>query len=77
VDSIPGKVFHGQVVSVAPATGAQFSVLPPENATGNFTKIVQRIAVRIMLDREADTLGQLRPGLSVTAKVDTKSKNGV
>jgi membrane fusion protein (multidrug efflux system) len=77
VDSIPGKVFHGQVVSVAPATGAQFSVLPPENATGNFTKIVQRIAVRIMLDREADTLGQLRPGLSVTAKVDTKGKNGV
>jgi membrane fusion protein, multidrug efflux system len=77
VDSIPGKVFHGRVMSIAPATGAQFSVLPPENATGNFTKIVQRVAVRIVLDREADTLGQLRPGLSVTAEVDTKSKTGV
>jgi membrane fusion protein (multidrug efflux system) len=72
VDSIPGKVFHGRVVSIAPATGAQFSVLPPENATGNFTKIVQRVAVRIVLDHESDALGQLRPGLSVTAKVDTQ-----
>jgi membrane fusion protein, multidrug efflux system len=77
VDSIPGKVFHGHVVSVAPATGAQFSVLPPENATGNFTKIVQRVAVRIVLDHETEALGQLRPGLSVTAKVDTKAKTGV
>ncbi len=77
VDSIPGKVFHGHIVSIAPATGAQFSVLPPENATGNFTKIVQRVAVRIELDREADTLGQLRPGLSVIAKVNTKTVPGV
>jgi membrane fusion protein, multidrug efflux system len=73
LDSIPGEVFHGHVVSIAPATGAQFSVLPPENATGNFTKIVQRVAVRIVLDHEADALGQLRPGLSVTAKVDTRN----
>lgn len=73
VDSIPGKVFRGHVVSIAPATGAQFSILPPENATGNFTKIVQRITVRIALDNEADALGQLRPGLSVVAKVDTRS----
>jgi membrane fusion protein, multidrug efflux system len=72
VDSIPGKVFHGHVVSIAPATGAQFSVLPPENATGNFTKIVQRVPVRIVLDDESATLGQLRPGLSVIAKVDTR-----
>ena len=71
VDSIPGKTFRGRVLSVAPATGAQFSVLPPENATGNFTKIVQRVAVRIVLDDEAATLGQLRPGLSVTARVNT------
>ncbi|MGC8159802.1 efflux RND transporter periplasmic adaptor subunit, partial [Salmonella enterica] len=49
-DAIPGRVFHGHVASVAPATGAQFSVLPPENATGNFTKIVQRVPVRILLD---------------------------
>ena len=69
VDSIPGRTFRGRVLSVAPATGAQFSVLPPENATGNFTKIVQRVAVRIMLEDEAATFGQLRPGLSVTAKV--------
>jgi len=73
VDSIPGKTFRGHVVSVAPATGAQFSVLPPENATGNFTKIVQRVAVRILLDDEADALGQLRPGFSVTAKVNGKA----
>jgi membrane fusion protein (multidrug efflux system) len=73
VDSIPGKSFRGRVLSVAPATGAQFSVLPPENATGNFTKIVQRVAVRIGLDDEAATRGQLRPGLSVTARVNTGS----
>jgi membrane fusion protein (multidrug efflux system) len=73
VDSIPGKTFRGHVVSVAPATGAQFSVLPPENATGNFTKIVQRVAVRILLDDEAAALGQLRPGFSVTAKVNGKA----
>lgn len=76
VDLLSGKIFHGHVVSIAPATGAQFSVLPPENATGNFTKIVQRLAVRIVLDDESATLGQLRPGLSVTAKVDTR-KNGI
>jgi membrane fusion protein (multidrug efflux system) len=72
IDLLGGKKFHGHVVSIAPATGAQFSVLPAENATGNFTKIVQRVAVRILLDDEAATLGALRPGLSVTAKVNTK-----
>jgi len=75
VDSIRGRVFRGRVLSVAPATGAQFSVLPPENATGNFTKIVQRVAVRIMLEDEAATFGQLRPGLSVTAKVKVAKEN--
>jgi membrane fusion protein, multidrug efflux system len=73
IDLLGGKQFHGHVVSIAPATGAQFSVLPAENATGNFTKIVQRVAVRILLDDENAALGQLRPGLSVTAKVNTKS----
>ncbi|HWY76099.1 MAG TPA: HlyD family secretion protein, partial [Verrucomicrobiae bacterium] len=73
VDSIPGEVFRGRVASVAPATGAQFSVLPPENATGNFTKIVQRVAVRIVLDDESAALGQLRPGLSVIARVNSKA----
>ncbi len=69
IDSIPGKTFTGKVASIAPATGAQFSVLPPENATGNFTRIVQRLAVRVVLD---DTSFQLRPGLSVKAEVDTR-----
>lgn len=73
IDSIPGKGFPGHVISVAPATGAQFSILPPENATGNFTKIVQRVTVRIVLDDESTALGQLRPGLSVVARVNTKA----
>jgi membrane fusion protein, multidrug efflux system len=72
-DILPGQVFHGHVASLAPATGAQFSVLPPENATGNFTKIVQRVPVRIALDGEASELGSLRPGLSVTAVVDERA----
>jgi membrane fusion protein, multidrug efflux system len=72
IDLLGGKKLHGHVASIAPATGAQFSVLPAENATGNFTKIVQRVAVRILLDDESAVPGQLRPGLSVTAKVNTK-----
>jgi len=74
-DVLPGRTFHGRVVSLAPATGAEFSVLPPENATGNFTKIVQRVPVRIALDRGDDQLGLLRPGLSVVASVDTKDSS--
>jgi membrane fusion protein (multidrug efflux system) len=73
VDLISGKKFQGHVVSIAPATGAQFSVLPPENATGNFTKIVQRVAVRIVIDDDPVAQEQLRPGLSVVAKVDTRA----
>ena len=69
-DVLPGKVFHGHIDSLAPGTGAVFSVIPPENATGNFTKIVQRVPVRIALDDAK--LGELRPGLSTTASVDTK-----
>ena len=71
-DVLPGRVFHGHVVSLAPATGAVFSVIPPQNATGNFTKIVQRVPVRIALDGDAATLGLLRAGLSTTVAVDTK-----
>ena len=71
-DVLPGRTFHGQVESLAPATGAEFSVLPPENATGNFTKIVQRVPVRIALDGNAGELGKLRPGLSITVRVDTR-----
>ncbi|MFZ6049783.1 HlyD family secretion protein [Pseudomonas sp. CR3202] len=74
-DVLPGKVFHGHLDSVAPATGAQFSILPPENATGNFTKIVQRVPVRIHLDPADNRLGELRPGLSVVVEVDTKAQH--
>ena len=72
-DVLPGQIFHGHLDSLAPATGSQFSVLPPENATGNFTKIVQRVPVRVYLDGEDGHLGKLRPGLSVIAEVDTKA----
>lgn len=73
VDSLPGKKFQGRVVSLAPATGSQFSVLPAENATGNFTKIVQRVTVRIALNDEAAAGGQLRPGLSVITRVNGRN----
>ncbi|MFR0690431.1 HlyD family secretion protein [Enterobacterales bacterium AE_CKDN230030158-1A_HGKHYDSX7] len=72
-DILPGKVFHGHLDSLAPATGAQFSILPPENATGNFTKIVQRVPVRVHLDDADGRLGDLRPGLSVLVEVDTRA----
>ena len=72
-DVLPGREFRGRLGSLAPATGAQFSVLPPENATGNFTKIVQRVPVRVLLDERDATLGELRPGLSVTAEIDTQA----
>jgi membrane fusion protein (multidrug efflux system) len=72
-DVLPGRTFQGHVASLAPATGAVFSVIPPQNATGNFTKIVQRVPVRIVLDGDATELGLLRPGLSVIARVDIRS----
>jgi membrane fusion protein, multidrug efflux system len=71
-DVLPGEVFSGHVASLAPGTGAVFSVIPAENATGNFTKIVQRVPVRIALDDGDATLGALRPGLSTTVSVDTR-----
>jgi membrane fusion protein (multidrug efflux system) len=71
-DALPGVAITGHVAALAPATGAIFSILPAENATGNFTKIVQRVPVRILLDGAAGDLGALRPGLSVIASVDTK-----
>jgi membrane fusion protein, multidrug efflux system len=71
-DVLPGRTFHGHVVSLAPATGAVFSVIPPQNATGNFTKIVQRVPVRIALDGGAQQLGLLRAGLSTTVSVDVR-----
>jgi membrane fusion protein, multidrug efflux system len=76
-DVLPGHKFVGHVASLAPATGAQFSLLPAENATGNFTKIVQRVPVRIVLDGDASMLGQLRPGLSVSVDVDERASGDV
>jgi membrane fusion protein (multidrug efflux system) len=77
-DIDPGAAVDGRVNSLAPATGALFSLLPPENATGNFTKVVQRVPVKIALDpAEAAHAGWLRAGLSVTAEVDTRGPNAV
>jgi membrane fusion protein (multidrug efflux system) len=73
VDAFPGKVLHGYVDSWSPASGAEFALLPPDNATGNFTKVVQRIPVKIVLDRDPSLADLLRPGMSVIATIDTKS----
>jgi len=72
VDTFPGTQLHGCVGSLAPASGLEFSLLPPDNATGNFTKIVQRIPVKIVLDPGQTLIGSLRPGMSVEASIDTK-----
>ena len=71
VDTFPGQKLRGKVLEIAPASGSQFALLPPDNATGNFTKIVQRVPVKIALD-PSPLSAQLRPGLSVTATVRTK-----
>ena len=73
VDAFPGKVLHGRVDSWSPASGAEFALLPPDNATGNFTKVVQRIPVKIVLDADPSLADLLRPGMSVIATVDTDS----
>jgi membrane fusion protein (multidrug efflux system) len=73
VDALPDADLHGVVDSFAPGTGSEFALLPPENATGNFTKIVQRVPVRIRLDTDEQTRKLLVPGLSVTVDVDTRS----
>jgi len=73
VDMFPGTVVHGHVDSIAPAAGQEFSLLPPDNATGNFTKIVQRIPVRIVIDAHDKLAGMLRPGMSVEPTIDTAS----
>jgi membrane fusion protein (multidrug efflux system) len=65
VDMFPGQVVHGHVDSIAPASGQEFALLPPDNATGNFTKVVQRIPVRIALDTGKNPPIELRPGMSV------------
>lgn len=76
VDALDGVKLHGRVESFSPGTGAQFSLLPPQNATGNFTKIVQRIPVRIAIDAGPQTRQLLLPGMSVEVTVDTLSARG-
>jgi membrane fusion protein (multidrug efflux system) len=71
IDQYPGQVIRGKVLEIAPASGSQFALLPPDNATGNFTKVVQRIPVKIVLDDTAFA-AKLRPGLSVIATVRTR-----
>ena len=73
VDALEGTVFNGWVERFAPATGSEFSVLRPDNATGNFTKVVQRIPVRIAVDAEQPMTERLTPGMSVVVRVDTSS----
>jgi membrane fusion protein (multidrug efflux system) len=73
VDALPDHAIQGTVTSLAPASGAVFSLLPPDNATGNFTKIVQRLPVRIKVPAEIAAEGRLRPGMSVVVSVSTKA----
>lgn len=71
VDTYAGHTLHAHVLSIAPGSGAQFALLPPDNATGNFTKVVQRIAVKIRVDAGQQDALSLRPGMSVIARVHT------
>ncbi len=72
VDALPDEVFHGTVSGIAGGTGSVFTLLPPDNATGNFTKIVQRVPVRIALDKESTGKHVLRPGMSVVVSIDPR-----
>jgi membrane fusion protein (multidrug efflux system) len=74
VDMFPGQRVHGHVDSIAPASGQEFALLPPDNATGNFTKVVQRIPVKIVLNRDNSAAVELRPGMSVIPTIETKSR---
>jgi len=71
IDVYPGQVIKGRVLEIAPASGSQFALLPPDNATGNFTKVVQRVPVKIALD-DSPLISQLRPGLSAVVTVRTR-----
>jgi membrane fusion protein (multidrug efflux system) len=74
VDTFPGQIVHGHVDSIAPASGQEFALLPPDNATGNFTKIVQRIPVKIALEAVNNSRIELRPGMSVIPTIETRSQ---
>jgi membrane fusion protein (multidrug efflux system) len=72
VDTYPGHVLKGHVLALAPASGSQFALLPPDNATGNFTKVVQRIPVKIAIDDADGLADRLRAGMSVIATIETR-----
>jgi membrane fusion protein, multidrug efflux system len=76
VDTFPGRTMRGHVLALAPGSGQVFSLLPPDNATGNFTKVVQRVAVKILIDDADGLTDRLRPGLSVEATVETREDGG-
>jgi membrane fusion protein (multidrug efflux system) len=76
VDTFPGRTLRGHVLAFAPGSGQVFSLLPPDNATGNFTKVVQRVAVKILIDDAAGVADRLRPGMSVIATVETREDAG-
>ena len=73
VDAFPGRRLEGRIDSLSPASGAEFALLPADNATGNFNKIVQRVPVKIVFENTGDLAGLLRPGMSVEAEVDTRT----
>ena len=75
IDTFPGVVLHGKVAEISPASGSQFALLPPDNATGNFTKVVQRIPVKIVLDPGHPLQGRLRPGFSVVVTIHASGKH--
>jgi membrane fusion protein, multidrug efflux system len=77
VDTFPDERLRGHVERISPASGSQFALLPPDNATGNFTKVVQRIPIRIQLDKDQNALGRLRPGMSVVTRIHTDEASGV
>ena len=72
VDAYPDKIFHGHVDSIQAGSGAAFSLLPPENATGNYVKVVQRVPVKIVIDDPPDHDHALGPGMSVVPEVDIR-----
>jgi membrane fusion protein, multidrug efflux system len=76
IDTFPGIVLHGKVAEISPASGSQFALLPPDNATGNFTKVVQRIPVKIVLDPGHPLQDRLRPGFSAVVTIHSSGKSG-
>jgi len=76
IDTFPNRVFHGKVEQLSPASGSQFALLPPDNATGNFTKVVQRVPIKIVLFPGKPYLDRLRPGFSAVVTVHTRKAEG-